>query len=85
MRVKTIEMLGAQNKRITEGHKVYVKVLEKEMELLSVKLEQLKNAVGELNTSMPDVDKEFSTVKSAEWIDDKSDSEEQETQPEDED
>jgi chromosome segregation ATPase len=85
MRAKTIEMLGAQNERITEGHKVYVRVLEKEMELLSVKLEQLKNAVGELNTAMPDVDEEFSSVESAEWIDEESDSQEQEAQPENED
>lgn len=73
-------MLGAQNKRITEEHKVYVRVLEKEMELLSAKLEQLKNAVGELNTAMPDVDKEFSSVESAEWIDEESDSDEQQEQ-----
>ena len=50
---------------------------------MSAKLEQLKNAVGELNTAMPDVGQEFSSVKSAEWIDEKSASEE--AQPEDED
>jgi predicted nuclease with TOPRIM domain len=75
MRDKTVQMLDIQNKRIAEGRKAYVQVLEKEMTLLTGKLEQMKQAVAELEKEMPVSEEEVNSTMSLSTGDSNSTSE----------